>query len=185
MYHDVGKMWFPDLYTENQRKDENTHDNIDPWISYQLITRHVSDTVTIMVTGGFPTDVIKIVSQHHGKCILQSIYEKAKGADDSISKQMFRYKTERPDSLESLILMLCDQIEATSRSIYVDQSKDVGPNVFVLNIYNKLHGDGQFDGVAVLLGKLKKIQEALISDVASNFQKRIKYAEDDELIKKE
>jgi len=36
-----------------------------------------------------------------------------------------------------------------------------------------------------VLGKLKKIQAALISDVASNFQKRIKYEEDVELTKKD
>jgi hypothetical protein len=35
--------------------------------------------------------------------------------------------------------------------------------------------------VQVLLGKLKKIQAALVSDVASNFQKRVKYNEDNEL----
>jgi len=97
---------------------------------------------------------------------------------------MFRYRSERPDSLESLILMLCDQVEATSRSFYREQGRDdVDPAVFVINIYNKLHTDGQFDDVQVMLGRLKKIQDALISDVASNFQKRVKYSEDDELSK--
>jgi hypothetical protein len=185
MYHDIGKMWSPLSFTENQGKDdENIHDKLDPIVSYQIITRHVSDTVVILVANDFPKDVIRMTSQHHGNCILQAIYENAKKVDDSFvgREDLFRYKTPKPDSLESLILMLCDQVEATSRSLYVDQSMDIDPAVFVSNIYNKLHLDGQFDNVQVLLGKLKKIQAALISDVASNFQKRIRYEEDNDLV---
>lgn len=184
MYHDIGKMWSPLSFTENQGKDdENIHDGLEPLVSYQIITRHVSDTVVILVANDFPKDVIRIASQHHGNCVLQAIYENAKKADKSLEGKddLFRYRTPKPDSLESLILMLCDQVEATSRSLYVEQSMDIDPSVFVSNIYNKLHLDGQFDNVQVLLGKLKKIQAALISDVASNFQKRIRYEEDSEL----
>lgn len=180
MYHDIGKMWAPELFTENQ-PDSNIHDDLDPWVSYQLITRHVSDTVAILFANNFPKEVITIASQHHGTCLLKAMFEKAgKGA----SEDLFRYKSKRPESLESLILMLCDQVEATSRSYYREQGRDdVDPAVFIINIYNKLHKDGQFDNVQVLLGQLKKIQVALISDVASSFQKRVKYNEDDELSK--
>jgi len=181
LYHDIGKMWAPEFFTENQ-PDSNVHDALDPWLSYQLITRHVSDTVAILFANNFPKEVIKIASQHHGQCMLMSILEKAKAVDENVPEELFRYKTERPDSLESLILMLCDQVEATSRSYYREQGRaDIDPAVFIINIYNKLHTDGQFDNVQVLLGQLKKIQAALISDVAGNFHKRVKYNEDDEL----
>ncbi len=183
MYHDIGKMWAASLFTENQGKD-NVHDDLPPWVSYELITRHVSDTIAILVANDFPDDVIRIVSQHHGTCVVQSIFEKAKAKDPKVDINEFRYKTGRPDSLESLILMFCDQVEATSRAIYASDSDDIEPAVFVLNIYNKLHADGQFDNVQVLLGELKKIQSALITDVSSNFQKRIKYEEDKVLIEK-
>jgi hypothetical protein len=183
MYHDIGKMWSPILFTENQGKD-NIHDGLPAWASYELITKHVSDTIAILVANDFPDDVIRIVSQHHGTCVVQSIFEKAKTKDPDADINAFRYKTGRPDSLESLILMFCDQVEATSRAIYASDSDNVEPAVFVLNIYNKLHADGQFDNVQVLLGKLKKIQAALITDVSSNFQKRIKYEEDEGLMEK-
>lgn len=181
MYHDIGKMWAPQVFTENQAK-ENIHDGLDPWVSYQLITRHVSDTISILFSHNFPREVIKIGGQHHGTCLMLGMFEKAKEIDKNIDEDMFRYRTDRPDSIESLILMLCDQVEATSRSFYMEQNRDdVDPSVFVINIYNKLHTDGQFDNVQVMLGQLKKIQDALIADVAGNFQKRVKYSEDDEL----
>jgi len=183
MYHDIGKMWFPELFTENQPEDENVHDELDPWISYQLLTRHVSDTVTILINHNFSTEVIQIASQHHGDTILKAIFEKAAKRDPSAkaTEHLYRYRTNKPDRIESMILMLCDQVEATSRSIYKNQDIDVDPKVLVVNIYNKLLSDGQFDNVSVVLGKLKLIQQALVEDVASSFQKRVRYDEDDEL----
>jgi len=178
MYHDIGKMWAPNMFTENQGKD-NIHDNIDCMVSYQLLTRHVSDTATILIMNNFPIEVIQIAIQHHGTTVLRAIYEKAKKDNPTISEDLFRYKTNRPDSLEALILMVCDQVEATSRAIYVDQQKDVEPDVFVNNIFNRLMLDGQFDKVHTALGNLNKIQKALVKDVMGNFQKRIKYEEDD------
>lgn len=181
MYHDIGKMWAAHLFTENQAK-HNIHEGLDPWISYQLITRHVSDTIAILFSNDFPREVIKIAGQHHGTCLMLSLFEKSKETNATAAEDDFRYHTDKPDTIESLILMLCDQVEATSRSFYGEQNRDdVDPAVFVINIYNKLHTDGQFDNVQVMLGELKKIQAALVSDVASNFQKRIKYREDDEL----
>lgn len=180
MYHDIGKAWAPSLFTENQGKD-NIHDKLDPQVSYYLITRHVSDSVTIMVAQGFPQEAIHIVSQHHGTSLLRAILEKAKTLNGKVNEETFRYHTPRPDRLESLILMLCDQVEATSRSLYVEQNSKVEPSTFVSNVYSRLHLDGQFDNVSVLLGKIKRIQSALITDVSSNFQKRVAYESDKEL----
>lgn len=182
MYHDIGKMWSPNHFTENQ-SERSIHDELDPIISYHLLTRHVSDSVTIMVANNFPIVAIHIASQHHGTTILRAIYDKEKAKNDQISEELFRYHTSKPDCLESLILMLCDQIESTSRSIYIDQKSDVDPVLFVNNVYNRLHLDGQFDNVTALLGKIKRIQSALVADVASNFQKRVAYASDEELKK--
>lgn len=181
MYHDIGKMWAPNLFTENQPEDENIHDRLDPWVSYQLITRHVSDTVTILVNNSFSMEVIRIASQHHGNSVLKAIFEKALKEDEKSAEEVYRYNTSRPDRIESMILMLCDQVEATSRSVYKNQGNDVDPKVLVINIYNKLLSDGQFDDVSVVLGRLKLIQEALVEDVASSFQKRVRYDEDAEL----
>lgn len=181
-YHDIGKMWFPEAFTENQG-EVNIHEALVPWVSYQLLTRHVSDTVAIMIANDFPIEVIQIASQHHGTTVLRSIYEIALKTNPEANEFEFRYKTKKPSTVEALILMLCDQVEATSRSIYVDQKKDVEPDVFIGNIFNKLMMDGQFDDVELKLGNLSKIQKALAEDVAGNYQKRLKYNEDEELTK--
>lgn len=183
MYHDIGKTWAPAFFTENQVESENVHDSLPPELSYYLITRHVSDSVTILFADGFPAEIIHIVSQHHGKTVLQSFFDRARKADPKVSEDFFRYHTQRPDCIESLILMLCDQTEAAARSIYATQHLNVSPDVFVTNIYQKLHSDGQFDNVQIYLGQLKKILGAIITDVASMFQKRVKYDENELLVK--
>lgn len=183
-YHDIGKMWNPMVFTENQGKD-NLHDNLEPWVSFQLLTRHVSDTVLILMNHSFPIESIKIAAQHHGTTVLRGIFDKAKKSLPQLKEDDFRYHTERPKSIEALILMLCDQVEATSRSIYVDQKKDVEPGIFIDNLFDKLMMDGQFDEVEVKLGLITKIKKALVEDVSGNYQKRIAYEEDNKLINKE
>jgi len=184
MYHDVGKMLAPWLYTENQG-DDNPHDELPAWVSFQLITRHVSDSVMILTANDFPPEIIQIVSQHHGDTVLRGIFKKATSENKEMKEDEFRYATQRPSNLMSLILMLCDNVEAGARSVYRTQGLDIAPDSFVFDVYNKLHADGQFDDVEVRLGVLKKIQEAVIADVASDFQKRVAYPENKELSGKE
>ncbi len=183
MYHDIGKMWAPYVFTENQ-SDVNMHDDLSPAISYHLITKHVSDTASILIANEFPIEVINIAIQHHGTTVLRSIYEKCKKDNKKCREEDFRYQTQKPNSLESLILMICDQVEATSKSIYVDQQKDIDPETFVASIFNKLMMDGQFDNVKTELGNLNKIQKALVRDVTGTFGKRVRYEEDDNMEKK-
>lgn len=180
-YHDIGKTLAPEIFSENQH-GANIHDNLEPEVSYMLITRHVSDSIAILLERDFPRNVMKIVSQHHGTCVLRSIYEKAKEKDPGVSEEHFRYRTAKPDSVESMILMICDHVEATSRSVYADRTRDVDPAVLVTNMLDSLQEDGQFDEVQIVLGTMKKIRHAIVADVSSSFQKRVVYKEDDVLV---
>jgi len=187
MYHDIGKMWAPECFSENQPAGENIYDELDPQISYYILTRHVSDSVAILVGHDFPEEAIKMVSQHHGTTVLKAIYEQAKRLypKDKILAEQFRYRTQKPSSLESLILLLCDHVEATSRATFADQDQKLDATSFITDIFNKLMADGQFDNVEIRLGHLNKIQEALISDVAGSFHKRVKYEGDDVKLERE
>ena len=45
LYHDTGKMNCPEMFSENQQSEDNIHDKLEPAISYQILTRHVGDSV--------------------------------------------------------------------------------------------------------------------------------------------
>lgn len=171
LYHDVGKMFAPKYFSENQLEDENIHDNLSPDMSYQTITRHVSDSVMILINNlDFPRDVIEIISQHHGTTVLRYFCDRAKGKDDD-----YRYKTTKPNSIESMVLMVCDSIEAMSRALA--QAGKFDPNKVINESIQKLIDDGQLDEVTMKLGDLKKIKHALAKELEGVYQKRVDYEE--------
>ena len=180
-FHDVGKMLSPQMFSENQ-KDDNLHEGLEPWISYQLITRHVSDSVMILLNNGFPVDVIQIVLEHHGDSVLKVFFAKATEQDETTERADYQYKTGKPSSIESMILMLCDVIESTTRSIYVQQGKNPDASVLITNIFNELNLDGQFNEVEIKLGNLRKIQNFLIKDTGAKYHKREPYPNNEELL---
>ena len=74
LYHDVGKLFNPKAFTENQLDDNNIHDDLDPATSFQIITRHVSDTALILIDDpNFSKRLIRIVVQHHGNAVLKPL----------------------------------------------------------------------------------------------------------------
>jgi len=171
-YHDIGKMFNPKCFTENQLEDEDYHKGRKPETSYQLITRHVSDSVMVLLNDrNFPREVIEMVSQHHGTTVLKYFYTKSKSEDDSA----YRYKTTKPTTVEAMVLMVCDVVEASSRSL--SQSGKLDPNKVINDSIQGLIDDGQLDDVTVKLGDLKKIKHALAKELEGIYQKRVDYEE--------
>ena len=172
LYHDVGKIFAPKYFSENQLEDENLHDDLAPEVSYQTITRHVSDSVMVLVNNpDFPRGIIEIISQHHGTTVLKYFFDKAKKAKEGD----FRYKTTKPTCIESMVLMVCDAIEATSRALA--QAGKFDPNKVINETLQRLIDDGQLDDVTMKLGDLKKIKHALARELEGVYQKRVDYEE--------
>lgn len=169
-YHDIGKIFNAKYFTENQLDDEDPHEKMDPKISYEIITRHVSDSTIILLNdSNFPRKVIEIISQHHGQTILKYFFNKSgKTVED-----VFRYRTTKPTSIEAAALMICDVVEAMSRSMV--QANKFNPQDIIENTINGLIDDGQLDLVFMRLGDLKKIKMALAKELEGTYQKRIDY----------
>jgi len=173
IYHDIGKMNNPKYFTENQLEDENTHKDLDPWISSQIITRHVSDSVNILINNkDFPRELIEIISQHHGTNIVKYFANKAGASKEDIDIR-FRYKNTKPTCVKAAVLMLCDQVEATARSMY--QNGKLDPLEVIENTIQNLIDDGQLDAVMVRLGDLKRMKIAIAKELEGTFQKRVDY----------
>jgi cyclic-di-AMP phosphodiesterase PgpH len=169
MYHDAGKISFPECFYENQNGSGNMHDGLDPMVSYHLLTKHIADGALILVQlHDFPSELIEPITQHHGNTILKSLANKAKGVEED----MFRYKnTSPPTTLEAAILMISDSVEATIRSKESDDHIDIEDirDIIRINI-ERLEGDDQLDEIKV--GDLKKIKKALQRDLESKYHKR-------------
>jgi putative nucleotidyltransferase with HDIG domain len=180
-YHDIGKMINSEYFSENQLDEENPHKDLDPFWSYQIITRHVSDTTMILTEDdNFPKDLIKKMAQHHGTSILKFFCDfagKEKNVDIETVEKQFRYQTHKPSSIEAMLLMICDNIEARSRS-YLQNGKDFKPSDIIEKAINGLMSDGQLN--AMTIGDLRSIKKALGKELEGTFQKRVSYPDDKE-----
>lgn len=174
LYHDVGKMLNPSYFTENQLEGEDPHEKLEPFISYQIISRHISDTAMLLLNDeNFPRDLIKITCQHHGTSVMRYFFNKS-GSDVD---EYFRYKADKPHCVQSAILMICDCIEARSRSEIQAGKGQMDPKEIIEDTINYLLSDGQLDEVYMKLGDLKKIKDALAKELQGIYQKRVDYSE--------
>lgn len=180
MYHDVGKMYNARYFTENILDDEDPHKDLDPWMSYQIISTHVPHSTNILLNNGdFPTNLIKVVSQHHGNGVIEYFYNKLIKYSTDVSttrnENDFRYYCSRPQSVEAAVLMIVDHVEATSRSLF--QAGKLDPLQVIEQTINNLLDDGQLDDVTMKLGDLKKVKKSMAKELEGTFQKRVDYTE--------
>ena len=175
LYHDVGKLMAPKFFTENQDGD-NPHDNLEPNISYQMITRHVSDSAALLVQYGFPIEIIQVVLQHHGTKVVEYFYNKAQKDNISANEENYRYKLQIPQSTEAVVLMIVDIIEATAKSLNsAGKLATMDRKQFVRETIQELSTDRQLDNVRH--GILMTLEEIIPRELDSIFHKRIDYDE--------
>lgn len=177
LLHDIGKSFNPQFFTENQ-EGKNPHDDLDPTCSYSILTKHVSDSVLYLLRfPEVPREVLEIISQHHGTTILQSIYKKAKKLHNGNTvEENYRYKSLKPQSIEAAILMIVDNVEATTKSLFnTGQLTDVPKTVKMC--IDKLVADEQLDELKI--GVIRVVKDVLIKEIDSIYHKRVSY-EDEE-----
>lgn len=173
MYHDVGKMNYPNAFSENQN-GVNMHDSLEPIMSYHIITRHIGDSILILLQiPEIPTQILNIISQHHGNTVLQYFYNKSNSDIDDT----YRYKCKAPQSIEAAVLMICDSVEATAKALYNNgEITDAGDKKKVVDsTIKKLVEDDQLDEMKV--GELKIIRKILYRKLDSLYHKREVYDE--------
>lgn len=171
-YHDIGKTISPLYFTENQ-EEENPHNKLEPWISYRIITSHVSETCQILINDhNISREIIVWCSAHHGTSVVRYFFEKSQ----SKNPDQYRYKCTKPKCIESMLLMLCDHLEARTRSL--DQSGNLPEDMkeFVERVFQEIFDDEQFDDVSIpKLGDLRRIKNLLARELSSQHHKRIDY----------
>jgi putative nucleotidyltransferase with HDIG domain len=177
--HDIGKTCNPNYFSENQPNDTNPHDDIDPNVSYQYISRHVSDSLLKLVQiPEISRKVLVIISEHHGDSVIQAIYNKAKKIyNGSTVEDNYRYKCRKPSSCESAILMICDIVESACKSMNNNgKLKDIKRTIDEL--LEKVIMDEQLD--ILKIGELRKIKSILYKEIQGIYHKRVDYEENEE-----
>jgi len=176
-YHDIGKIKRPYFFVENQMTGENPHEKIAPPLSTLIITSHVKDGVELAKNYGLPQVIIDMVAQHHGTSLVKFFYHKALESEkeDTVNEDDYRYDAPKPQSKESAIIMLADNVEAAVRSM--KQSTPGKIEGLVRNILKERLNDGQLDECDLTFKDLDKIANAFVRVLNGIFHHRIEYPE--------
>ena len=175
LYHDIGKMKNPTYFTENQSTGINPHDELSSKESAQIIINHVIEGIEIAKKNNLPDRVVDFIRTHHGTSIVYYFYAQEKIDFPDVDKLDFSYPGPKPFSKETAILMMCDSIEAASKSLKEPTSSKI--EAFVENIINKQIKDGQFLNANITFKEIESIKKVLKYKLANIYHLRIEYPE--------
>lgn len=176
LYHDIGKMANPVFFTENQ-VGVNPHDKISDLESAKIIIGHVTEGLRLAEKYNLPKVIQEFITTHHGKGLVKYFYINYKNAhpDKEVDEAPFRYPGPNPWTREQAILMMCDTVEAASRSLseYTEES--------ISNLVNKLIdsqvSSGFFTDCPITFRDIKIAKQILIERLMSIYHTRIQYPE--------
>ena len=175
LYHDIGKMKSPTYFTENQSTGINPHDELSSKESARIITDHVIDGIEIAKKNNLPDRVIDFIRTHHGTSVVYYFYMQEKKNHENVDRLDFSYPGPKPFSKETAILMMCDSIEAASKSLKEPTSTKI--DAFVENIINKQIEEGQFLNANITFKEIQSIKKVLKHKLANIYHLRIEYPE--------
>ena len=174
LYHDIGKISNPQCFTENESHSAGYHDALTPKESAQDIIRHVSDGVSLADKYGLP-DVLKdfIVSHHGTTCTAYFLNKYLNEGGNSEDVADFYYNGVKPVTKEQVILMLCDAVEAASRSLknYSEQSI----SELVDRIVGGKSDDGQLSDSLISLKEINVVKGVMKTYLQQMYHSRISY----------
>jgi hypothetical protein len=175
-YHDVGKIKRPYFFVENQFGADNPHDKIGANLSSLIITLHVKDGVEFAREYGLPPELIQFIREHHGTTLVKYFYEEARQEEgEEVPEEAFRYDGPIPQSKETAVVMLADNVEAATRSMSRPTPGRLEGQVRKI-IKNRLD-QGQLDKSDLTLQDLDAIAESFVTVLTGIFHSRIEYPE--------
>jgi len=175
LYHDIGKMSNPTYFTENQSTGINPHDELSPKESAQIIVDHVIKGVELAKKYNLPDRVIDFIRTHHGTSYVRYFYNKQMELTTEFDPSEFMYNGPKPFSKETAILMMCDSVEAASKSLKEPTSTKI--NAFVDNIVANQIEDAQFLNANITFKEIESIKKVLKHKLANMYHLRIEYPE--------
>ena len=177
LYHDIGKLFNPHYFTENQMGGFNIHQLLTPQESSQVIIAHVSEGEALARKHRLPKSFIDIIREHHGTTLVYYFFckqiEQSGGIVNPEVEAQFRYPGPKPKSKESAIIMIADTVEAASRSLEEVNEETIREMVERL-VGEKLE-DGQFDESQLTFHEFQKVKHTIIKTLALARHLRIRF----------
>ena len=173
LYHDVGKLHYPEHFTENQG-EYNLHDELTPELSADIIRSHARDGYTLIRNHHLPQFLADVALEHHGTMPIRYFYAKAlKMSDGELNIEDFSYAGPKPQTKIAAIIMICDASEAAVRAVNARSPEETEKAVRAV-IEERMDLE-QFAECDITMADLTKIRLALVNCLSGVYHHRIKY----------
>lgn len=176
LYHDIGKMERPVFFTENQN-GISPHKHLTALKSAQVIIAHVSNGISLAEKNHIPEAIKRFILTHHGHSKAKYFYitYRNEHPNEEINESEFTYPGPNPSSKEEAILMMCDAVEAASRSLpeYTEESI----NTLVDRIIDGQMTDGCYSECSITFKDIATAKAILKEKLKTIYHTRISYPE--------
>ena len=174
LYHDIGKTANPQCFTENETSGIRYHAGLTPKESAQEIIRHVSDGLAIAEKNGLPGIIKEFIVSHHGTTgtgYFLTQYLNDGGDPDDVAE--FYYDGVKPVTKEQVILMICDAVEAASRSLKEYSQQNISS--LVDRIVDGKAKEEQLSDADISIRDINRMKEVIKSYLMQMYHSRVSY----------
>ena len=177
LYHDIGKMFAPLYFIENQVTGVNPHDQLTYEESARIIIDHVTRGMELAKKHNLPSEIADFITTHHGTRKVEYFYIKQKLENPSggIDDRSFTYPGPIPYSRETALVMMADSVEAASRSL--EKPDEHAIHELVERIISRQLEDEQFANANLTLKDISIAKEILKKNLQTIYHVRISYPE--------
>ena len=174
LYHDIGKMANPQCFTENESGGVRYHEGLSPKESAKDIIRHIADGIEAAEKHNLPEVIKDFIRTHHGTSAAgYFLTTYLNDGGDPADVDDFYYKGIRPMTKEQVVLMICDSVEAASRSLK-DYSYDT-ISALVDRLVDSKIADGQFADADISLKEVEVVKKEIKAYLQQMYHTRIAY----------
>lgn len=176
LYHDIGKLWNPVYYTENQM-GANPHDNLSCEESVTIIKKHVTEGLALAKKEKLPPEVQEFISVHHGHGLIKYFYTTwcNQHPNDEPDMEFFSYEGEDPKTKEHAIVMMADGVEAASKSL--KETTEATITSLVTKIVDGIVTSGRLHNAKITFEEISTVKESFVKDLLGIYHSRIAYPE--------
>ena len=183
-YHDIGKLWNPVMYTENQSDNVNPHSHLRTEESKRVIFNHVRLGQQFAAQYGLPEAVMDFIRQHHGTTILHYFFTQACDSAEKLGVALpnasdYQYPGPSPQSKEIAIVMLADTVEAAMKSTGLKDINEVEKLIRKL-VRGKID-QNQLVESGLSFADVEDIIRAFVIVYEGQLHERVKYPDDNRI----
>ncbi|RMG58159.1 MAG: HDIG domain-containing protein [Deltaproteobacteria bacterium] len=170
-FHDVGKLWNPTFYGENQRNQPNVHDTVTMDVSRSIIIAHIDEGVRRVRKHRLGKQMEGFVLTHHGDGPVYHFPEEKRKVRD-------RYPGPVPSTKEEGLVMLADALEAVTRCVSGPLSEEELEEM-VRYVIERAKRDGQLRECPLSERELDLVREVFVDCLRNLYHGRVRYRSSD------